>query len=407
MTTEIKFENELDRIVRTEINIRINGLRKKPNIDGINDILEAENRRIVESHQKQTVAQVLPGLFSTFLQTRPEGRLSVPSDASPNDLLAAYHHKKERFETLFTAAVMTLDPPRLVEIVHDKRDLFDKKIGIVSELRHLRETAKRIRVSAGMTLSDAPGIEEKAISRLMELAPFRADLQTIEMRAREFQEDDYLTEAVQSLLNEVHRAEKTVSEKGAKAARFLFDKASELFHHYKSTPAELPGLDRFVSCREELERYAKMFASVGDDDRRQRILGFIMVIDRTIEKLTTDIEKQKEQEARLADRQRRDIQDATDRFLEIKEMVTQGALTAESQKKNAGEKLKRIRDTFAANGQRVMAREVERLIHSTGIGAPPTGKRAGTDEFDYKKGFWILLPVSVCLLMIVFLLILL
>ena len=406
MNAETKFESELDRIVRSELNIRINGLRKKPDIAAVNDILEAENRRIVECHQKGTIPQAIPGLFASFLQTRRNGRLAVPPETAEKDIQAAYLNKKGRFETLFTAAIMTIDSPRLIEILHEKQALFENKFSLASELLRLRETTKRIRTSANMTVSESPGIEEKAVSQLTGLAPLRADLQTIEVRCREFQEDDYLTEAVQGLLREVRQAEKSVSEKGRKAARFLFDKASELFHRYKTTPAELPSLDRFVACREELIRYAKIFGSTGDDDRRERIQGFIIVIDRTIENLTEEIEKQKKQEALIAERQQREIEEATNHFLEIKQMYANGALSLESQKKNAGDKLKRIRDTLAANSQRVMAREVERLIHSTGIGKPLPAKPAG-DDFDYKKGFWILLPVSVCLLLIVFLFILL
>lgn len=402
-----KFENELDRIVRTELDIRINGLRKKPDVAAINQILEAENRRIVEAHQRRTVGKIIPGLFSTFLQTRADGRLRVSCDNVTNDLVKAHSHIKERFETLFAAAVMTLDSPERIEIVRAKRDLFEQKFNIASELMRLRETAKRIRTAADMTTSESPGVEEKAVSQLADLAPLRSDLRSIEGRCREFQEDDYMTEAVQSLLSEIRLAEKSISDKSRKAARFLFDNASALFHRYKTTQAELAELDRFVACRETLERYAKIFDSAGDDDRRQRIHGFIMVMDRTIEKLTEEIEKQKNREALLAERSQQEIREAADRFLEIKEMIAKGELTLESQKKNAGEKLNRIRDTFAANGQRVMAREVERLIHATGIGKPGMRRKAsGSDDFDYKRGFWILLPVSVCLLMIVFLFIL-
>lgn len=320
-------------------------------------------------------------------------------------ILDRYHHVRGRFETLFTAALMALDDPILIEIVNENRRIFMLKHPLIIEILRLVETVRNIRGEAGARPAAAPDTEEKAISFLRDMSPLKADLKAIESRCTELKGDDYLEEALRKLQREIHAASGTVADKGRKACKFIFERANGIFHSYKSTPAAITHLDQIMAQREALQRYAGIFETVGDEDRKNRIEGFISVMDSAVQSLQDEIHRQKEHEARLTEQQQQEAAECHERFLEIKRLYSQGHFTAESQKKNAGAQLKKYRDTLLAHGQRMMARDIDRFINSTGIGKPPVHASAHEDGFDYKKGFMILLPITIGLLLLVFLMI--
>ena len=405
----LKISGELDRIVQTELNDRIGDKPHPKNITEISDIFEHRNRQIVIAHQKDTVDDILFAIFVSYLQSREGGKLHLPSDSLKPEVFSGYVKKKERFETLFTAAIMALKDRDLADIVHTMRMLFDEHHRKVKEINRLGATVRHIRKKAENTAEIPSRVEESAVDFLMQLAPLKADLRTIESYCVEFRENTYLKTAVQYLENELQIADRVIAEKERDSSKFLFDNAGAIFHAYTSTPASLSNTDKFMAHKKELARYAKIFDSIGDMERREQVERFVHTIDGTLEKLRQEIEKQKEIEARAAEKHQQEVTDAYERFLEIKDLFAKNRLEAESQQKNAAEKLKKCRATLIANGQRVMARDIDRFINSTGLGKPdPVAVLSSPDDstedaFDYKKGFLILLPISVILLFMVLL----
>lgn len=404
-------EQELDRIIRAELNSRVAGSLKKAKIARVNEILERKNRGIVEAHQETRVDGILPGLLSVYLRLREGGSLHLTPEGLSQNAYERYLNKKERFDTLFAAAVMAIQDPDLRTLVTEKRRLFEQESIKLWELVRLMKAADHIKREADMSAAVNPGLEETAIGYLKELAPLRSDLGAIEARAMEYKEEDYLREGYRMLRRAIHSAGKSIAGKEKKAAEFLFDQANIVFRTYKSTPADLTHVQAFMEQKEELSRYAKIFDSLDDEDRRDRLQRWIATLDGTLQKLQREIERQKEEEARVSEKQQREVQDAYARFQEIREMFARGEMPAESQRKNAEQKLKKYRDIFKAHGQRIMARDVERFMNSTGVGKTnlpeAVSKSAASDDFDYRKGFLILLPITIGLLFLVFLLIIL
>lgn len=407
-----KITDELDRIVQTELNDRIGNKPHPKHLPEISDVFEHRNRQIVIAHQRGTTDGILYPIFVSYLQSREGGKLFLAPDGLNPETFSGYIKKKERFETLFTAAVMALKDRDLADIVNAMKMVFDEHHRKLKEINRLADTVRHIRKKAANIAEKPPGVEKHAVDFLVQLAPLKADLRTIESYCIEFRENKYLKAAVRYLENELQTTGRVIAEKGREASKFLFDNAGVIFHAYTSTPVALSNTEQVLAQKEELARYAKIFDSIGDADRRDQLERFVATIDGTLQKLRQEIEKQKESEARLAEKHQQEVSEAYERFLEIKDLFAKGRLGAESQQKNAAEKLKKYRATLVANGQRVMARDIDRFINSTGIGKPAAAApirpgEAHEDTFDYKKGFLILLPISVILLILVLLLLIL
>ncbi|WP_207691742.1 hypothetical protein [Desulfonema limicola] len=404
-----KIENELDMIVRSELNRRVSqkpGNKDFSQKNTINQALESKNRQIVEIHHKGKVSNILPSMFSCWLQTREQGSLYLSAEETGEQSFKEYQNVKGRFETLFAASLMALADKELISIVKNKQKLFYDNYSIIREISVLTMTVKNIRKEINMTESVKPQDEEAAVSYLKEIAPFKADLQVIESRYIEIKEADYIEEAVKKLHGEIHSAAKSIDEKTQNALKYLFDQANQIFHTYKSTPASLKNLELFTAQKQELLRYSGIFDSINDIERKSKIEGFLLSIDKTVKNQQDELLKQKKHEARLLEKSQNEINETYNRFLEIKEMYSQGNLTAEAQQKNALAKLVKYRDILIANGQRIMARDIERFINSTGISKKNTGAASEhSEDFDYKKGFQILLPVTILLLLAVFIMI--
>ncbi|MDM8535252.1 hypothetical protein QUF70_00695 [Desulfobacterales bacterium HSG17] len=401
-----KIENELDMIVRTELNQRVGHKQKKKDIDSINRLIESKNRQIVEVHQKGKIINILPSMISGWLQTREQGSLYLSPEETIAQNYKEYNNIKERFETLFAASLMALPDKELISIVKSRQKLFYDNFTIIRELSILGTTVKNIAKQINMTESVKPQDEETAVSYLKGIAPLKTDLQTIEARYIEVKDSDYIEEAVKKLHGEIHWAAKSLDEKNKNAAKYLFDQANQIFHNYKSTSVSLKNLEIFTAQKQDLLRYLGIFDSIGDTERKSKIEGFVSSIDKTVLNQQDELLKQKEHEARLSEKIQNEINETYDRFLEIKALYAQGNLNTKIQQKNAEARLIKYRDTLIANGHRIMARDIERFINSTGIGKKNTRSATeNSDDFDYKKGFHILLPVTILLLLIVFIMI--
>ncbi len=404
-----KFEKELDRIVSSQINIRIDARKKKKDLNRITDEIESRNRHIVKAHQNNETPKILGPMFATFLQMQEGGKLYIPETNRDEEKFKIYFNTKGRYETLFAAAIMALEDRELARIINLKRELFRQKHKDLKEGLLLMETVIAIGKEAEKKIEWNPAKENEAVLCLDELAPFKSDLKAIETKCAEYIKDGYLTGLGRMLQRSIQNAENSIALKSRKAAKFLFSQASGVFHMYKSTPVDIVHYERFMAQKEELAQYEKIFSNIGDKDRQEKIENFIKSIDNTLSKLNKKIEKQKNIENLAAEKKQGEIHDAFDQFLEIKNMYADSQITTHSQKKNIGIKLKKIRDTLIANGQRVMAMEVERFMNSTGTGISPKKKSFlnpdDNQEFDYRKGFFILLPITIILLFILFLLI--
>jgi hypothetical protein len=393
-------------MVQAALNDRIGNRPRTRNLSEISDIFEHRNRQIVNAHQKDAFEEILYAMFMTYLQSREGGGLAIDAGSTTPEAFSDYVKKRERFETLFTAAIMAMKDRALADLVNSMRGIFDEHHRQIREINRLADAVHAIQKRAAGVDDKPARTEADAVHVLGRLAPLKADLRAIESHCIEFRENRYLKAAAQYLENTLQTADRVIAEQGREASKLLFDSAGVVFHAFKSTPVNIAGMDGFMAQREELARCAKIFDSIGDEDRRAQIEGFITAIDGVLQKLRQEIERQKESEARLAEKHQQEISDAYERFLEIKELFAQGRLAADSQKKNAAEKLKKYRDTLIANGHRVMARDIDRFINATGIGRPAASppRRPGAHEeetFDYRKGFLILLPITVVLFILV------
>ena len=399
--------DELDKIVRSELNRRAGSRPGVKNLSEIGEQIEVKNREIVEAHQQGKTAKILPSLMAAWLRTREDGDLYAEPDMQNEKSCEIWLSKKERLETLFAAAVLSLEDKNLTELVSMAKKCFDDNHMRIKELLALARTAENIRKEADMTRTEKPKDEKSAIAYLREIAPLRSDLEIIRSRYAEAEDADYLHEAVLKLGGSIHSADRSIAEKSRNAAKYLFDQAASVFHSYQSTPAAIPNAEIFNQQKEILSRYAGIFKEIGDSERQEKIGRFIASIDATIEKLQREVEKQKESETKITEKVQREISEAYERFLEIKEAYAQGMPASESQRKNAGERVKKYRDILIANGQRIVALDLERFINSTGIGKEEnnTAGISKEDDFDYKKGFLILLPITIILLLLVFVMI--
>ncbi len=406
-----QIEKELDRIVRAELNSRVSGRKKQQRIDKINRIIETRNRQIVEAHQRGRTETILTAMLLAHLQLQEGGALFLSPDGHGEAAYESYRNRRERFDTLFAAAVMALEDKVMAEIMMEKRALFATHHQQLKSLMQLTDTAYRIRKEAEMAENLTTGVEDVAIYHLRELAPLKSDIETIEARTIEVRDNVYLQDAVQKLQQAIQAAKGSIAEKRRRAARFLFDKAGDIFQRYKATPADFNSVDIFIEQKESLARYADIFDTISDPDRRDRIRGFIATIDTTLTHLQRDLEKQKSREVEISEKHQQVVNDTYERFQEIRDMYARGEMNTPGQQKNVAERLKKFRDTFKANGQRVMAQEVDRFMNATGIGSPPEqaeGEKAQEDQsFDYRKGFLILLPITLGLFFLLMLMVLL
>ncbi|MFP4387653.1 MAG: hypothetical protein ACLFPR_01735, partial [Desulfococcaceae bacterium] len=311
---------ELDRLVLRELELRVIPRPVRETLGEIEETIEAWNRRLVQAHQRGVTTSLAPDLLSGYLQLQPGGRLFVNPDSEEPGEYQRYQGRRKRFETLFTAAVSALPDPELADLIRAKRVLFAEKMEGLAELLTLARAARGIQLAVERTVSDPPGLEEQAVAYLNELAPLRADLRTLESRSAELGDDPYLEEARRLLERDLQSARRVMAEKSRRAARFLFDQAGSLFQSFKATPADLSHLDQFIYQKEALSRYAHLFESVGDTDRKERGAGFIDTIDGTVRSLQDEIGRQKAMEAKISERQQKAVRESYERFEEIKAM---------------------------------------------------------------------------------------
>lgn len=393
-----KLRNELARTIRTELSYRSTAQKRGKNIIAINEEIEKRNRQIVEAHQREETESILPAIFLGRLQLKEGGKLHIETDGLRREHAAAYENKRYRYDTLYTAALMAMKDAILRETVFEYERNFDLLYGRLTSLLQLIERVGQLQKAAKKVMPEVHGDEAAAYTKLEELAPIRAEIRNIDSQCAEYQKERYLRDAVYQLQGAIQSARRTLSDRSRKAARVLFNQASSIYHTFRGTEATLPNIEQFISQKESLERYLTIFENAGDKERKGRIEAYISDIDGTIERVRTDVQRQKEDETRAVEKQRKTVQETYDRFQDIKEMFARGEIKSENQLKKTGEKLRFYRDTLIANGHRIMAEEVERFINSTGIGkVEPPQSKDGEKPFDFKKGFYILLPITILL----------
>lgn len=403
-----KIERELNEILISEINARFVGKSAKPNIEKVLDILEEKNREIVSAHQKKTISDHLPSLFSSYLQIQEYGRLWFDAGSLSENEFRSYDAKRNRLDALLTAVIIALENEQLIALIHNAKRLFAEKYAKAKEFNSLSEEAGMIRQNAAEGGSASPKDEASAVAYLNEIAPLKARIKTIEMKLLEVQSDDYLDGTLQKLRTALTSAGGALSEKSKNAAKYLFDRSNAVFQSYKALTPTIANLDRFVRLKEELERYAALFAQIGDAERKEKTQNFISTIESGIKAIQQDIEKQKQEEAAANEKINREVSEAYQGFLRLKDDYSADKYPSEKDKKKLASEMKKYRDVLLANGQRIKARDIERFLNSTAIEKQeepsPRHHRAQIQELMfYKKAFFTLLPITAILAMIVFL----
>ncbi len=375
------------------------GKAAKPNVGKVLDILEDKNREIVLIHRKKTTSDNLPALFSAYLQIQEYGRLWFDKNSISENEFRMYEAKRSRLDALLTAAVIALEDRQMIEIFHNAKRIFAEKYAKAGEIYRLCEEVEGIRRYAAESGAATPKDEVSAVAYLNEIAPLKARIRTIEMMPTEVQSDHYLDGSLQKLRTALTSAGGALSEKSKNAAKYLFDRSNAVFQSYKATSAAIANLDRFVRQKEELERYAALFDQIGDNERKEKTQSFISAIESGIKKLQEDIEKQKIEEAAAQEKLNREVSEAYQGFLRLKDEYSTGKYTSDADKKKLASDMKKYRDILLANGQRIKARDIERFLNSTAIEKQeeslPRHQRAQIQELlFYKKAFFTLLPIK-------------
>jgi len=400
-----KLEDELDKIILSEISSRIDGEHKNLSPDAINNILEKKNREIVEAHQQGNIASNLPLLFSGYLQTKEGGELYLSEKDLNSTEWENYIEKKGRLEVLFGASLNALHEPELKHIVNEKNRKFDEIYHKTNLALLLIQNALNIKEEADETEQFIPRDEEETVSYFREIAPLKARLQEIESRCTELREDNCISQALQKLQTTIHLASKSIESKSKRASEFIFNQATAVFQNYKSTIPDISNANRIMLQKEEIARYKRLFESIGDENRKNQTGEFISVIEKKLAHLQKNIEKQKEQESLISEKNSRKINEVYEEFLVIKENYGDGKIDTRSRKKKSALKLKKCSDILKSNGHRVKAREIEMFLNSTGLvndKEPDSVESFRSRYIFYKRAFFSLLPFTLVLALISF-----
>lgn len=393
-----RIEKQLDKIIVSEISARFSGKRKKQNPGKVREIIEKRNREIVAAHQRGSVALIVPALFKGYLQIQEGGALYFEKGDFSHSEFEIYFGRKSRLKALANASLNAMTDERLIQIIYRKKSIFEEEYRKAKELIELIEKADEIRRRADETDLAIPKDESEAVSYLKEIAPLNAEVQKIESRYIELKQSDYVAQVLQQLQNAINLAFKSISSQSKRASEFLFLKASAIFKNYKATRADIAGIDAFMRQKEALVRYYTIFDSIGDDQRKNQVNGFISVIERSIEKLRGGVERQKQLETEISEKQNQEVHEAYQRFLEIKKQYAEGELKIESARKKAISVLKKSCNALKASGLRIKAREIERFLNSTGIEKAADAENVPLmQNLFYKKAFLILLPITILL----------
>lgn len=403
MRTEPKYrhiDRELDNIILAEINFRINkqNQRKKPETVFTN--IEERIDNIVQYHQRKTIEKNIPALFSNILQIREDGKLFFDKNDIDSETYQIYTGKKDRLNALVSGALNVLAEEDLIALVYNKVRTFDDKHQLSKHLMTLAAEVENIRKKADDPGLVSPRDEEDALAYLEEIAPLKARLQSIEVTCNEHAKSFYVRDAVKKLQNEINLAQKSINKKGQKASKLLFDQVASIFQNFKSTRMDIINIDTFIQQKDELKRFQNLFASLGERTREKQTADYIAAIESTVESLHKTIEKQKQEEAFVSEKSQREVAGTYALFLEIKQKYADGAFDDNDKRQKTLKRLKKLQDTFRSHGQQLKAREVERFINSTGIAVPiddPHESLRSELRF-YKKGFFILLLLTIGLL---------
>jgi hypothetical protein len=399
-------EKELDSIIIAEINGRFSESPEKLNVLKVNEIIEERNREIVKIHQQDKIAASLPLFFKSYLQIREGGNLYFSPDDLSKKEFEIYAGKKGRLEVLLNASLNTLPDEELIHLIYHKRSLFDDEYAKAKEVMRLAGQAAEIRKTADSPdsellkndLKNRFTDEESAILYLNEMGALRAALQKIESRYAEVGQDAYIAEVVKRMKNEVSLAFQSMAQQSRKTSEFIFDQANTIFQHYKSVKSRLANIEKFVSCKEALLRYRKIFESAGDEDRKKQLDFFISTVEAGIDKLQKKIEKEKQREAAASEKDNQEVKEAYDVFLEIKSDYADRKLDPAFKRRRAVTRLKKSLDILKSNGQRVKAREIERFLNSTEMDKDEEKPGAAPQNLlFYKKAFMVILPLTICL----------
>jgi hypothetical protein len=393
-----RIEKQLDKIIVSEINARFSGKRKKQNPGKVREIIEKRNREIVTAHQRGSVALMVPALFKGYLQIQEGGELYFEKGDFSNSEFEIYFGRKSRLQALANASLNAMTDETLIQTIYRKKSIFEEEYRKAKEVVKLIEKADEIRRRSDEIDLAIPKDEEEAVSYLKNIAPLKADVQKIESRYIELKQSRYLAQVLQQLQNSINFAFKSIGSQSKKASEFLFLKASAVFKNYRATRANIAGIDAFIRQKEDLIRYYTIFDSIGDEDRRDQINSFVCVIEKSIEKLRGGVERQKQLETEISEKQDQEVHQAYQRFLDIKKQYADGKLEIENARKKAVSVLKKSCNALKASGLRIKAREVERFLNSTGIEKSEASENVRpVQNLFYKKAFLMMLPVTLLL----------
>ena len=411
-----RLEDELDQIIRSEINRRLPLRPEIKNPNRVGESLEDRMAEIVRAHENETLMAIIPTLFAVSLQILARGALFFDRDDLPFRDFLLYEDQISRVRAL-TAASLTHLPQHILDIFDSKMKRFDQAFALLEKNREYIREIDKIREDAEQMELQYIRDEEDAVAFYKAAGTLRTRLVSIESVHTELKSAPFLEQGAANMQNAMHLATKSLTARTEKPARFLFSQAAAVYRQFQMTRVHLTGMEQFIRQKEELARYHKLFSETKDMTRAKKTAEFITSIDKTIDKLNRDIDREKTGEAASSQKENLKIQESWNRFQEIRKQYENGGITTVRQEKKASSVLNKCLSMLKSSGQRVKAREVERFLNVTGLGKGPliknpliknphTKKKAADETLYaeylfYKRAFFILLPVAMGLLFLV------
>ena len=399
----MNLSHKLEKILMTEINDRLSQKDKAQALKICKQI-EAQIHQLVDIYQRGAIKNNLLVLFRGRLKLYHHGSLTL--DPAKTDAAVLQHHQElvSRFEVLFIAALNALQDQVLASLVQQKFCLFERLAHKADEADQFCETIDLMQDQINNFEREMINDEKQAGFYLDQTAILKIQLQKIETRLLELDSESLPNckkiKSFEILSQKIRQCQKKIDYKHKKALRIFFSQVTTIYQKYLNLVPDLSNLETLINYKETLQKHKEFFKRIGEQDRVAQIDTFINIMEEGINTLQAKVLEHKQQDKVYLDQKSKDIQDAYEQYLTIKNDYIQDQI---DNVKDSALKLTTLVMILEANGQRVKAREIKRFLHSTHINQhlPPITK---SNALTYKHAFFLLLPFTIILgLIIIFL----
>lgn len=390
-----KIEQALDQIIRARINDSLP--IKKPALSPRELIKNMEKtiREIVEFHHRGETAANLPFLLNTALKMKAGGMFHLLPEQTDFHTYNAWQGCFSRMEVMITASLNALNDTRLIDCFNERRCRFDEYHQLAQHTGKLTAEVMLIIERNAQAVSAAPLNEAESAAILHNIAGTRNRLREIEAQYVNLKHKHIIEEAARNLSRTLAMAWKSVDRVSRKASALILNQVHNVFQDFKATKAEPANSQTLIRQKESLERYWRLFESIGDQHRQEQIHRKLAVVEQTLSVINRTIQEQKHNETVLNAKNTYEVENTYNRFLDIQRNYAEGRIKTPEQSRAALVSLQKCINLLKAKGRRVKAADIQRFIHTSGIGEPETSLETLRSGYHlYKRAFYILLTAA-------------